>query len=205
VQAPEIDKPHTRHGGGLPRWLELLIAITALITSVSSIVIAVHHGHIMEKLVQANSFPYMRGTFSDVTLKGEQQLSMELYNRGVGPGHEQSLHLKVGAAYVKSVEELISASLAPEQARIAKEVLHPVHNRLRTRFLPGGQSQVVFLIPRTAENSQSWDLLAKAQDLWEIEFCYCSVFRECWQVLGQWREPEPVRQCRRDESREFLP
>ena len=57
MEAPEVHKPHAGHGGALPRWLELLIAITALVTSISSIAIAVHHSHIMEKLVQANSIP----------------------------------------------------------------------------------------------------------------------------------------------------
>jgi hypothetical protein len=63
VENPEVHTPHARHGG-LPRWLELTIAVTALITSISSIAIAVHHGQIMEKLVQANSVPYMQGGFS---------------------------------------------------------------------------------------------------------------------------------------------
>ena len=159
----------------------------------------------MEQLVQANSFPYVQGSFSDVTREGKDLLSLELYNRGVGPAHEQSLQVKVGDRYVKSLSELISASLGPEEAAKAKELLHPIHNRLRTRFIPGGQSQPVFLVPKTAENSQIWDLLTKQQDRWEIEFCYCSVFHECWQVPGKWQEPKRVSRCERDESREFLP
>ena len=205
LEAPEIHKPHAKHGGGLPRWLELLIAVTALVTSISSIAIALHHGHIMEKLVQANSFPYMQGGFSDITPEGKDILTLELHNRGVGPAHEQSLRVKVGGAYVKSVDGLISASLGPEDAVRAKEVLNPVHNRVPSRFIPGGHSQDVFRIAKTAENSQVWDLLAKAQDRWDIEFCYCSVFQECWQVRGKWQEPERIDRCRRDETHEFFP
>jgi hypothetical protein len=40
---------------------------------------------------------------------------------------------------------------------------------------------------------------------WNIEYCYCSVFDECWQVQGIWGEPEPLKQCARDEPREFTP
>jgi hypothetical protein len=159
----------------------------------------------MEKLVQANSFPYMQGGFSDTTLEGKDVLTLELHNRGVGPAHEQSLRVTVGGAFVKSVEGLISASLGPEDAVRAKEVLAPVHNRVLTRFIPGGHSQDVFRIAKTAENSQLWDKLAKAQDRWDVEFCYCSVFRECWQVRGKWHEPEHIDRCRRDEAHEFLP
>ena len=85
MEAPEVHKPHAEHHGALPRWLELVIAITALVTSISSIAIAVHHSHIMEKLVQANSIPYLQGTFTDVTPEGQQVLSLALINRGVGP------------------------------------------------------------------------------------------------------------------------
>jgi hypothetical protein len=136
LEHPEVHPPHARHGG-LPRWLEMLIAVTALITSICSIVIAVHHGKIMEKLVQANSLPYMQGGFSDVQ--------------------------------------------------------------------PGGEQQLIFRMFRKDENAQYWDLLEKAQEKWEFEFCYCSVFDECWEVLGKWEEPKPVQACVRDEPHEFMP
>jgi hypothetical protein len=205
VEAPEIHKPHAAPRGGLPRWLELLIAVTALVTSISSIAIAVHHGRIMDKLVEANSVPYMQGGFSDVTLDGKDVLSLDLLNRGVGPAHERSLRVRIGNRYVKSLDELVSASLGPEQALKSKGVLHPIWNRVRTRFIPGGQMQSVFRIAKTPENSQYWEPLAKDADRWDIEFCYCSVFEECWVVRGVWQEPEHIKQCRRDESREFLP
>jgi hypothetical protein len=113
--------------------------------------------------------------------------------------------VKVGGAYVKSVSELISASLGADKAVTAEQVLRPVHNRVPTRFIPGGHSQDVFRIPKTAENAQVWELLAKAQDRWDLDYCYCSVFQECWQVRGKWREPERIDRCRRDEPHEFFP
>jgi hypothetical protein len=48
-------------------------------------------------------------------------------------------------------------------------------------------------------------LLEKDQARWDVEFWHCSVFKECWNVPSKWQEPEPVKQCRRDESREFIP
>jgi hypothetical protein len=189
----------------MPRWLDLVIAITALVTSISSIAIALHHGHIMQMLVQASSLPYMQGGFSDATLDGKEVLSLDLLNHGVGPAHEKSLRVKVGEAYVKSAKELFAASLGPERSVKAQEVLHTLGNRVRTRFIPGGQTQFVFRLAKTAENAQLWDLLAKDESRWDVEFCYCSVFQECWEVHSKWQEPENVEQCRRDESREFLP
>jgi len=210
VENPDVQHPHARHGGGLPRWLELAIAITALTTSVSSIIIAVHHGQTMEKLVQANSLPYMQAGFSDAPLDGRQILSLDLLNRGVGPAHEKSLHVKVDGKYVRSVDELITASLTPQQAaevHKAREdlILRFVQNNVKHRFVPGNELQMVFRVERTPENARLWDLVDDAQKRWSVSFCYCSVFDECWFVASKFAEPAPVKECVRDEPNEFTP
>jgi hypothetical protein len=205
LETPEIHTPHAHHGGGLPRWLELLIAITALITSISSIAIAVHHGHIMEKLVQANSFPYLQGGFSTATVDGGKAVALDFVNRGVGPAHEKSLRIKVKGTYVRSTKELIAAVLGPDQVEQAESILHPIYNKVQTRFIPGGQSQLVFHLQPTSDNASLFELLRNDVEHWQIEYCYCSVFDDCWQVLSNWQEPEPVKQCSRDEPHEFLP
>lgn len=205
LEAPHIHEPHVGHGGGLPRWLELVIAVTALITSISSIALAVYHGHVMKMLVEANSIPYMQGGFSTVTPDDKDVLSLDLLNRGVGPAHEESLHVKVHGRYVRSLPDLISASLGADRAAKDQGVLHHMENKIPTRFIPGGQQQFVFRIAKTAENSDIWTLLAKDSARWDIEFCYCSVFEECWEVPGVWQEPRHTKECRRDESREFIP
>jgi hypothetical protein len=210
VEGPEVHHPHKHHGGGLPRWLELSIAVTALITSISSIVIAIHHGKTMEKLVQANSLPYMAAGVSDVTTEGAQILSLDILNRGVGPAHEKSLRVKVDGQYVASVDALIAASLTPDQAAEVQKardarVLVITKNNVKHRFVPGGAEQMIFRTIRTPENARLWDLLDDATQKWSVEFCYCSVFDECWHVANKWAEPEPVKQCTRDEPNEFTP
>jgi hypothetical protein len=205
MESPDVQNPHRRQHGGLPRWLELLIALTALITSISSIAIAVHHGHIMEKLVLANSIPYLQGGFSTATPEDQEVISLDLLNRGVGPAHEESLRVKVGNRYVRSVNEFLSASLGNSQALEAKDALKPTWSRVRTRFIPGGQQQMVFRMRKTPENAEIWQRLVHESSRWDVQYCYCSVFEECWQVRGQLQEPERIRRCTRDESREFLP
>lgn len=211
VENPEVHTPHARHGG-LPRWLELAIAITALTTSVSSIVIALHHGRTMDRLVQANSklvkansIPYIVGGVSDVTPEGERVLSLDLANRGVGPALQRSLRVKVDGRYVTSVEELLAASLGPEQATAAEKILFIARNKRRTRFVGPAEQQMVFSTAKTPENTHYWELLEAAQSRWSIEYCYCSVFDECWYVASKWEEPKPIEECVRDEPHEFIP
>src|SRR5947209_19765779 len=108
---PVPERRRGRRRGGLPHWLEIAIAITALTTSNSSIVIAIQHGHTMEKLVEANSVPYLEGGFSDETAEGAKALSLDLLNRGVGPAHEESMRIAVDGRPVRTFKELMLASL----------------------------------------------------------------------------------------------
>ena len=211
MENPEVHQPHAHHrGGGLPQWLELTIAGTALVTSICSIVIAIHHGHTMEKLVQANSIPYLIGGFSTATTEGDEVLSLDFLNRGVGPAHERSLRVTVDGQYARSFNELVAKSLPPDQAaEVAKaradKIIRVLQNNVRTRFVGAGQPQMVFRIARTPENARLWDLLDKAQGRWDIEYCYCSVFDDCWAVKGKFSEPKPTEECTRDEPHEFMP
>ncbi|MBW8812992.1 MAG: hypothetical protein JF588_06160 [Caulobacterales bacterium] len=209
MESPDVHTPHAHPpghgGGGLPRWLELTLAISALVTSVASIALAVKHGDTMEKLVVANSFPYMQGGFSDMTPDGRDVLSLDLLNRGVGPAHETSLFVTVDGHYVRSSEELITASIGPGKSGHGPGQLATLKNSVPTRFIPGGQQQFVLSIAKTADNAANWDLLQKAQPRMSTEFCYCSVFHECWRVVEKELDPVPVKACVRDEKREFTP
>ena len=211
MENPEVHQPHAQHGrGGLPKWLELTIAGTALVTSVCSIVIAIHHGHTMEKLVQANSIPYLVGGISTATPEGERVLSLDFLNRGIGPAHERSLRVKVDGQYVRSMNELITQSLPPDQAAEVLQarkdnILGVLKNNVRTRFVATNEPQLVFRIARTPENVRVWDMLEATNGRWDIEYCYCSVFNECWEVKGASGVPAPVDECTRDEAHEFMP
>jgi hypothetical protein len=207
LESPEVHTPHAHVAGhgGLPRWLELTLAISALVTSVASIALALHHGEVMERLVVANSFPYMQGGFSDQTLDGKDVISLDLLNRGVGPAHETSLFVTVDGRYVRSAEELVTASIGAGKAGHGPGQLAVLKNSVPTRFIPGGQQQFIFNIAKTPDNAANWDLLQKAQGRWSTEFCYCSVFNECWRVVEKEFEPVKVKACLRDETREFTP
>ena len=214
MESPEVHTPHVPHRRkrrreGLPQWLELAVAVTALITSVSSIVLAIGNGNAMDKLVKANSVPYLESGISTATLEGAQVLSLDFVNRGVGPAHEESLLVTVDGRPVRSFPDMLAASLGPKEGHEAYEVFHRTHTLLRNnvpkRFVAAGQSQLVFRLPRTPENAKWWDALVKQQSRWNVAFCYCSVFNECWSARSETSDSTPVKQCTRDERTEFTP
>jgi hypothetical protein len=211
MESPEVHQPHShgRSHGGLPRWLELVIAVTALITSISSIAIAIEHSRIMERLVQANSVPYLEGGISTATPEGDQVLSLDLLNRGVGPAHEESLRVAVDGRPMRSFRDMVTTLLGPNDGTKAYEAFQQTHTLVRNdvpkRFIAAGQQQMVFKLPRTPENAIWWDQLAKQSSRWNVEFCYCSVFDECWVTHATLADDRPVKQCTRDEATEFTP
>src|SRR3982750_4088716 len=124
MDAPEVHALNQRRArrkrvGGLPRWLELIIAVSPLITSISSIAIADQHGRIMEKLVEANSIPYLESGFSTPPPDSDEVPALDLLNRGYGPGHEESLRVTVDDRPVTSFVDLLAASLGPDQGQKA--------------------------------------------------------------------------------------
>jgi hypothetical protein len=215
METPEVHVPHRQRARrrrgreGLPQWLELAVAVTALITSISSIVLAIGNGKSMDRLVRANSVPYLEGGFSTVSLEGDNVLSLDLVNRGVGPAHEQSLRVTVDKRPVKSFRDLVVTTLGQDDGPKAYESFHQsqtfIRNNVAKRFVAANQLQLVFKIPRNAQNARWWDLLTAQQSRWNVSYCYCSVFNECWAVQGQFADSSPVKQCTRDEKVEFMP
>lgn len=207
---PEVHPPHGHkgkgHGHGLgrpPAWLEWFTSIAALIVSVSSIFIALRHGETMDRLVKANSYPYLVAAVSDETPEGVRRFSLDLLNNGVGPADERSLTVQVRGRYVTSIDDLIKASLAPQDASAAVETLRAYRNTAHSRFIASHSSQFVFRIDRTPQNAAWWDKLHATEDSWKVDYCYCSVFEECWAVKEETHTP--VKACRRDEAHEFNP
>jgi hypothetical protein len=199
----DLEPPHRHRSGGLPIWLEWITAVSALIVSVCSIAIAIHNGQIENKMLKANSYPYLVGVISDATPDDRPQISMDFFNNGVGPADERSLKISVDGRYVTSVQDLIATALGPKEAPRALPLLHGMHNTLSTRFIAAKGDQFVFRIPKTAENTAAWDQLDATQARWHVEYCYCSVFDQCWAVRDETHTP--VKACKRDEPREFNP
>jgi hypothetical protein len=205
--APEVpEPPHVPHkSSSLPRWLEWTTAISALVISLCSIGIALYNARIEARLLTANSFPYLVSGVSDALPDGREQVIIEFLNNGVGPADERSLKIKVGARYVTSINDLIREVVGPAEAPRAIAELKEVHDNEPTRFIASKDHAMVFRIDKTPQNAAEWDLFDHAMNAkgLTLEYCYCSVFEECWAVNGAARHR--VKECVRDPRLEFTP
>ncbi len=204
---PDVPEPPRRsHGGsGLPRWLEWTTAIAALVISICSIGIAIYNARIESRLLTANSYPYLISGVSDATPEGADRISLELINNGVGPADERSLRIKLGNRYVTNVQDFVRTAMGSDWSSDASKQLLDLHDNEPTRFIAAKDRGMIFRIDRTRRNARYWTLLDRGMSTKcvSVEFCYCSVFEECWAVTGSTRAR--VKACTRDPHLEFTP
>src|SRR6185312_11240179 len=67
-------------------FLDLAIAFSAILISLTSLGVAIHHGHVQQRLVAANSWPFLRFDFDNSRADGGgQTVTYSIMNSGVGP------------------------------------------------------------------------------------------------------------------------
>lgn len=191
------------------RWIDISVAICALIVSVTSLWVAVRHGHTMERmaeanarLVSANSYPLLQqfqSNASDFNAVGDARQplvsSLNVVNSGVGPAKVETLQLFWKGRPVRSIHELLAACCQFEQARTDIDALNIRTSDLQGSMLRAGEVRRLLIIPWSKE---TMDLAKRFDDGYpfiEMQSCYCSVFDECWVSNLQTLHPQAVAQC----------
>src|SRR4030095_5166685 len=105
------------------RLLDLALPVSALLISVVSLVIGIHHGRTMQemaagnaRLVQANSWPLLQYATGNGNDKGEPEITLKVENAGVGPAKLISLEIFQGERLIRTPRDLVAA-LGETQSR----------------------------------------------------------------------------------------
>lgn len=196
----EIEHPHHRHHKTGHRWLDMALPLSALFISVVSIGIALHHGEVMqalvqqnERLVQANSLPYVELAHSSgMTPDGSLRPSLVAVNSGVGPAQIRSVSVTVDGRPVGDLEALLSACCGGRgQTPMASSTL------LNRMMRAGETTEYVMAIgPAAASPLAKAFMAASNADRIVTTVCYCSVFEECWvNASAGMARPQRVGNC----------
>jgi hypothetical protein len=189
----EVEKPHLPHRTGHRR-LDLVLPIVAVFVSFVSIMIAWHHTQVMqdlvhqnEKLVEANSLPYLQLSRSS----NNQHLTFNATNEGVGPARIETAEVLVDGRPVQSLDQLIAACCARGD-----------YSGISTAYLEGrmvrpGDSVTYIDFPVSDANRDAALVLDRARQSKRIvtRLCYCSVFDDCWLARSNDPTPDPVSHC----------
>ena len=183
--------------------LDLLVGLCALATSVISIWLAISQGDDMERLVQAQSWPFLGFDSSNVqpnpqTGAPEHVITLALENLGVGPAKIRSVEIRYDGKPIGGGRELLKACcdpLDPETAERASAEAPFVTSSTSGRVLRAGQRLELIRWPRGTLNAKRWDQFDQARFKLAMEVCYCSVFDECWRVANDSNDAKRTKTC----------
>jgi hypothetical protein len=189
----EVHHPHGHRTGH--RLLDLAVPVSALLISVISLIIGIHHGRTMQemaqansRLVQANSWPLLQYTTGNANDKGDPEISMKVENAGVGPAKLISLEIFQGEQRLRTPRDLIGA-LDPTNPKPEVSLGLTLPTVLRA-----GNDMLILGMKRPG-NEALWDKLNKERFRFHFRACYCSVFDECWVSDLLTLAPQPVEHC----------
>jgi hypothetical protein len=182
---------HAHHHAVGHRWIDLALASGALILSVTSIVIAIQNEHAMQRLVTANSWPYLELGHGN-SLNDAPVVHFDVENAGIGPAMIEKFVVTYEGQPVRDGHELLARCCAAESAagKVQLEI-----NGVAARVLPARETISFMKVPQQESNPELWKKLGAARFKVGMAVCYSSVFSERWiTTLGQ-VSPRSVRSC----------
>jgi hypothetical protein len=189
---------HHPHGTGM-RWLDITLGVAATVVSLVSLWLGLHSAHSMEKLVAANSYPYLElmQSMSALTIPAGAEhapdiVEYEFVNNGVGPARIEWVEFRFKGKPVANISDLLDAC-----CRVGKHDYAGLNRRggIEGALVRPGASVKMFTW--TEERTPNADFQALHRQMNDIDFgvCYCSVFDECYVRSSEDRKPQPVKQC----------
>ena len=190
METPDVHA-HAPHGTGI-RWIDLSFGLGALFASFVSLWIAVQNGHDMNRLVQANSLPYLQLYQSTEAADGTPRLALVVSNQGVGPGEIRTAELLVDGKPQPDLDSALAACCGVPARYAAMRT-----STLFGRMLRPGENLEYMALPATAGDQAAAKAFKEAMaDRIETRICFCSVFDECWATSNKAEgRPTPVAQC----------
>ena len=182
--------------------LDFIVGGSALLISVISLVVAIGHGKTMERLVEANSRPFVEVESSNAEMKDPTKgvVVLRVVNAGAGPARLENFHVLLDDKEYPTTYDAVHAVF--DEAKRAGVADVPNDNSLTISsvapwYLRGGDSLAALRFERTEANAALWKALDKARDAGRIhlKICYCSIFDDCWIADSKVFRPQPVKQC----------
>jgi hypothetical protein len=192
------EAPHAAHNTGR-RWLDLTLALSAMFVSIVSLAVAVHHGNAMDRLVAANSWPFLMYGTSNLDPQGNRRISLSVENAGVGPARIQTFEVWWQGQPVATAPELLQRccmtdSKTPIDSSTARS-LHLVIGQIASRVMRAGDVETFLSLELKDTNADIWHRLDIARVQLKMRACYCSVFDECWETDLEQTSAKRVRTC----------
>ena len=172
---PEVHEHHHKVGH---RWIDLALALSALILSIASITIAIENDRSMKRLVTANSWPYLEMGHGN-ELDGTPTVHFDVENAGIGPAIIEKFVVTYNGKPVATSMELLHRCCGTPDNPEAKN-LGVAIDLVSGRVLPAREKIEFLRLTRQNSNLGSWTKLNVERFKVSMAVCYSSVFGEHW-------------------------
>lgn len=166
------------------RLFDLLMALTAIFISAVSLFVAIEHGHTQQRLVAANSWPFLQigGSVS------EKGTALVVTNAGTGPAKIEYVQVFYKGKPLSSPQELLKRLGIPGGSYKASI------NSVDETVLRSGEDAVLFGLG-VEKDADAWRRFVQGIPDVTYKACYCSIFDECWLSDGASMHPTAVKAC----------
>lgn len=160
---------------------DFIIALLAVIIGLCTMFVYIYQANIMSKQMHASVWPYLQTNITD----GHKGIFITVNNKGVGPAIvKNAFVIADNERYADSKKNLDSLAF---KLTGNKQLLNGYTN-LKDRVISAGEG-IDFI---EVTDSASVMMLKKAlynKHTIKIEICYCSVYGDCWKLIGAQSEP----------------
>ncbi|WP_417456823.1 hypothetical protein [Kordiimonas sp.] len=182
--------------------LEVLVSITAMVTAVAAVVVAIlqtqvmHEEASMEREHQRLSVMPALLVYTGSHIGDDKgSFNVGLVNQGIGPAVIESFSAKVEGVESADWEELVAQGTGG-QVQIAGDARNvdgvTLSDLTPGTVVPAGENVVPIKLDTTPENAA---ILRDFSDRLVVSVCYCSLYEECWNTSNQRARPTPVKMC----------
>jgi hypothetical protein len=194
--SPDIHPVHSPHG---PHWLELILSVAALVTSGVSVFIAVRHGQVMEKMLQASSLPFVT-VYSGDYVNDSFIAHLDLRNEGVGPARLINFRLQLDGKKLHNMQDFLAICCNKQSPPNGLSISNAYE-----RFIPARGESEIFAYRRQGDADPLWEKFDQARAHLQYDICYCSVFADCYRWIEFAATAQPVASCPADPASDFVP
>jgi hypothetical protein len=198
MEGPEVHAHHHGHSGH--RWFDISASICAMVVSVASLYLAIHHGNVMQEMAEANarmvtatSWPRVSLATSNLGANGAPIVDFFLTNKGIGPARIEGMEVSLDGKPVANAAELLQTCCASPDKAAAP--FGGVVSTANGEILRPGEEKHYLRLNKLADDPR-WAKVAELPGKVSVKVCYCSVFDECWVAQsGDMRKVEQVKAC----------
>lgn len=183
--------PSTAAEGRRTRVVELSAALTAVVVSFGSLLIARHQAQVMDRQLAATVWPLVEFGTSNMGDDGKVRASLDLGNSGVGPTRIRSLRLTYKGRPVRGPAELLRACC--RAAIDTSRTVATTTSDITGRVLPAGRTVAFLIIPPDTLQRALYGTFNRERFAVKARVCYCSVLDECWVMDSTERDADPRR------------